>query len=41
MREDGRLAGGKGWKEKLYNRGEWKKILRMARNLHILHMSME
>jgi hypothetical protein len=31
--------GGKGWQEKLYNREEWKKLLRMARN-RILHMPM-
>jgi hypothetical protein len=40
-REDGRLVGGKGWKEGVYNREEWKKFLRMARNLRILHMPME
>jgi len=26
MREDGRLVGGKGWKERVYNREEWKKF---------------
>ena len=41
VREDGRLVGGKGWKEKVYNREEWKKLLRMARNCRILHMPME
>jgi hypothetical protein len=41
VREDGRLFGGKGWQERVYNREEWKKILRTARNLHILHMPME
>jgi hypothetical protein len=40
VREDGRLVGGKGWKERVYNRKEWKK-LRMARNHHILHMPVE
>jgi len=40
VREDGRLVGGKGWKERVYNREEWKKILRMARNCHTLHMPM-
>jgi hypothetical protein len=40
-REDGRLVGGKGWKEKVYNREEWKKLLRTARNRRILHMPME
>jgi len=41
VREDGRLGGGKVWKERVYNREEWKKLLRMARNLRILHISME
>jgi len=41
VREVGRLVGGKGWKERVYNREEWKKLLRMARNRHILHMPME
>jgi len=41
VREDGRLVSGKGWKEKEYNRKEWKKLLRTARNCHILHMPME
>jgi hypothetical protein len=29
--EDGRIVGGEGWKEKVYNREEWRKLLRMAR----------
>jgi hypothetical protein len=37
VRED----GGKRWKERVYNREEWKKLLRMARNRLILHMTME
>jgi hypothetical protein len=41
VREDGRLVVGKGWKESVYNREEWKKPLRTARNHHILHMPME
>jgi hypothetical protein len=41
VREDGRLVGGKGLKERVYNREEWKKLLRMARNHHILHIPME
>jgi hypothetical protein len=41
VREDGRIVGGEGWREKVYNREEWKKILRTARNRRILHMSME
>jgi len=40
-REDGRLVGGKGWKERVYNRQEWKKLLRTARNRRILHMAMK
>ena len=41
VREDGRLVGWKGWKESVCNREEWKKLLRTARNCHILHMPME
>ena len=43
VREDGRIAGGEGWQEKVHtsNREEWKKLLRTARNCHILHMPME
>jgi hypothetical protein len=39
-REDGRLVGEKGWKERLYNREEWKKLMRKARN-RILYMPFE
>jgi len=41
VREDGRIIGGEGWQEKVHNREEWKKLLRMARNHRILHMPME
>jgi len=41
VREDGRIAGGEGWQEKVQNREEWKKLLRTARNCHILHVPME
>jgi hypothetical protein len=41
VREDGRIAGGEGWKEKIWNREEWKKFLGKARNCRILHMPME
>jgi len=41
VREYGILVGGKWWKERVYNSGEWKKLLRTARNHHILHMAME
>jgi hypothetical protein len=40
-REDGRIVGGEEWQEKVYNREEWKKLLRMARNHCILHMPVE
>jgi hypothetical protein len=38
VREDGRIAGGEGWQEKVHNREEWKKLLRTARNRRILHI---
>jgi hypothetical protein len=41
MKEDGRIGGGEEWQEKVYNREEWKKLLRMERNRHILHVPME
>ena len=41
VREDGRVVGGEGWQEILRNREEWKKLLRTARNRHILHMPKE
>jgi hypothetical protein len=41
VREKGRLVGGKGWKEWVYNREEWKKLLSKARNRRILHMPLE
>jgi len=41
VRENGRIVGGEGWQEKIHNRGEWKKLLRNARNCHILHVPME
>jgi len=41
VREDGRLVGLKGLKERVYNREEWKKFLRTARNSRILHITME
>jgi hypothetical protein len=40
-REDGRIVDGEEWQEKVYNREEWKKLLRTARNRRILHMPME
>ena len=41
VREDGRIVGGEGWKEKVHNGEEWQKLLRTARNHCILHMPME
>jgi hypothetical protein len=41
VREDGRMVDGEEWQEKVYDREEWKKFLRTARNRRILHMPME
>jgi len=41
VREDGRIVGGEVWQEKVHNREEWKKLLRMSRNRRILHTPME
>jgi hypothetical protein len=41
VRKDGRIVGGEEWQGNVYNREEWKKLLRMARNCHILHMATE
>jgi len=41
VREDRRIVGGEGWQGRVHYREEWKKLLRMARNCHILHMPME
>jgi hypothetical protein len=43
VREDGRMVGGEEWQEQVYeyDREEWKKLLRTARNRCILHMPME
>jgi hypothetical protein len=41
VREDGRIVGGEWWQEKVHDREELKKLLRMARNRHILHMPTE
>jgi hypothetical protein len=40
MREDVIIVGGEEWQEKVYNREEWKKLLRAAGNCHIVHMAM-
>jgi hypothetical protein len=41
VREEGKIVGGVEWQEKVYNREEWKKLLRTATNRHILHMPNE
>jgi hypothetical protein len=41
VREDGSTVGGEEWQGKVYDRKEWKRLLRMARNHRILHMPME
>jgi hypothetical protein len=41
VREDGRIVGGEEWQGKVYNREEWKMLLRTARNRCILQMPME
>jgi len=41
VREDGGMVGGEGWKEKVHNREEWKKLLGTARNRRILRVPME
>ena len=40
VRKAGRLVGGTGWRERVHNREEWKKLLKTARNRRILHMPM-
>jgi hypothetical protein len=40
VKEDGRIIGEE-WQEKVYDREEWKKLLRKARNRHILHRAVE
>jgi aminopeptidase C len=39
--DDGRIVAGEEWLEKVGNRQEWNKLLRTARNRHILHVPME
>jgi len=41
VRDDGRIVGGKGLNERVYNRKERKELLRTARNRRILHIAME
>jgi hypothetical protein len=41
VREDGRIVVAEEWQEIVCNRDEWKKLLTMARNGCILHMTTE
>jgi hypothetical protein len=41
MKEDARIVGGEEWQEKVYNREEWEKLLRMVRNCCILQKPLE
>ena len=41
VREDGRMVGEEEWQEKMYDREEWKRLLRTARNHRILYMPMD
>jgi hypothetical protein len=41
VRDDGIIVGQEEWQDIVYNREEWKKLLRTARNRHILHMLMD
>jgi hypothetical protein len=41
VREDRKIVAGEGWQEKVYNREEWKQLLRTVRNRRILHMPVE
>jgi hypothetical protein len=41
VREDRRIFGAEEWHIKIYNKEEWKMLLRTARINHILHTAME
>jgi hypothetical protein len=41
LSEGGSIVGGEEWQGKVYDREEWKRLLRTARNQRILHMPME
>ena len=41
VREDGRMVGGEEWQEKVYDREEWKRLLRTARNHRILYIPVD
>ena len=38
VREDGRMVGGEEWQEKVYDREEWRRLLRTAKNHRILYI---
>jgi hypothetical protein len=39
--EDGRIVGGEEWQGEVYDKEEWKKLLRTEWNHRILHMPVE
>ena len=39
--EENRMVSGEEWQEKVYDREEWKRLLRTARNHRILYMPMD
>ena len=41
VREDGRMVSGEEWQENVYDREEWKRLLKTARNHRILYMPMD
>jgi hypothetical protein len=41
VREDGRMVGREEWQEKVYDREEWRRLLRTARNHRILFMPLD
>ena len=41
VRDDGGMVSGEEWQEKVYDREEWKRLMRMARNHRILYMPMD
>jgi hypothetical protein len=41
VKENGSIVDGEEWQGKVYDREEWKKLLRTARNRRNLHMAVE
>jgi hypothetical protein len=41
VRENGSMVGGEEWQGKVYDREEWKRLMRMARNHCILRTPMQ